>query len=82
MKTDNNVQTASSSDNLNQHLFQQNLIWMDSIEASTYLRISIGSLRNMVSLGQIKSYKLGRRLRFKRAELDKTMELSNARDLS
>lgn len=80
MKTNKIVQTISTSDNFNRSL--QNLIWMDSIEASTHLRISIGSLRNMVSLGQIKSYKLGRRLRFKREELDKAMELSNARDLS
>lgn len=80
MNTNKNVQTISTSDNFNRSI--QNLIWMDSIEASTYLRISIGSLRNMVSFGHIKSYKLGRRLRFKREELDKAMELSNARDLS
>lgn len=53
-----------------------NLIWMNSTEASTYLRVSTGSLRNMVSQGQIRSYKLGKRLRFKKSELDKAMELS------
>lgn len=63
-----------------QKLFFQNLIWMNSTEASTYLRVSTGSLRNMVSQGQIRSYKLGKRLRFKKSELDKSMELSSKGD--
>ncbi|RYZ77776.1 MAG: DNA-binding protein [Proteobacteria bacterium] len=43
--------------------------WMDSQEAANYLRISIGSLRNMTSNGQIPHFKLGRRNRYLRDEL-------------
>lgn len=75
MKVNKNVQTDNSSDNFDKPT--QTLTWMASNEAASYLRISVGSLRNMVSLGQIRSYKLGRRLRFKKAELDKAMLLSN-----
>lgn len=78
MKANKNVQTDNSSDNFDKPI--QTLTWMASSEAASYLRISVSSLRNMVSLGQIRSYKLGRRLRFKKVELDKAMLFSNDED--
>lgn len=56
--------------------FFDNLIWLDSKEAAAYLRISINALRIMVYKGKLKPKKLERRLRFKRAELDKKLEAS------
>ncbi len=46
------------------------LKWMTSKEAASYLRVSVGQLRNMVWRGQVKSYHLKNRLRFLRSDLD------------
>ena len=46
------------------------LKWLDSKEAATYLRVSVGQLRNMVWQGRIKAYRLSSRLRFLRSDLD------------
>ena len=53
----------------NNQLFN-NLKWMNSEEASTYLSTSVGSIRNMVYRGQLPAKKLGNRLRFKKDDLD------------
>jgi excisionase family DNA binding protein len=50
--------------------------WLAVPEAARYLRISEGSLRNLTSNGKIPYYKLGRRVRYLKAEL-KTLLLSN-----
>jgi len=43
--------------------------WLTTEEAAAYLRLTTGSLRNMVCVGQISCYKLGRRNRFSKGEL-------------
>lgn len=43
--------------------------WMSSEEAAQYLKLSIGSLRNLVSSGIITYYKLGARNRYRRSDL-------------
>lgn len=53
-----------------------NLIWLNTKEAAEFLRISPNSLRIMVCRGEIPSYRLGKRLRFKKSELDKLLESS------
>ena len=45
-------------------------VWLDAVQAAGYLRISTGTLRNMVSNGKLPFYKLGNRLRFIQSELD------------
>ena len=55
-------------------LLFDNLIWLDVKEASTYLRLSAESLRSKVHRGQIKAYKLGHLLRFKKSDLDDLLE--------
>jgi excisionase family DNA binding protein len=50
--------------------------WLDSAEAASYLGISQGSLRNMTSARAVPHYKLGKRLRFRTAELRQLL-LSN-----
>ena len=55
-----------------------NLEWMDSKEASEYLRTTIGSLRNMVYRGQLPAKKLGNRLRFKKSDLENLLDNSDA----
>ncbi len=54
--------------------FFDNLTWLNASEAADYLRISIPNLRTKVCRHQIKAYKLGNRLRFKKSELDQLME--------
>jgi excisionase family DNA binding protein len=49
------------------------LKWMTSKEAASYIRVSVGQLRNMVWRGQIKCYRLKNRLRFLRSDLDKLL---------
>ncbi|MBK9294496.1 MAG: helix-turn-helix domain-containing protein [Oligoflexia bacterium] len=51
-----------------------NLVWMNSEEAATYLRVSVKALRTQVYRGHIPFYKLQGRLRFKRADLDRMLE--------
>lgn len=43
--------------------------WLDSVEASVYLKVSLGALRNMTSNGQIPFYKMGKRNRYRTEEL-------------
>lgn len=44
--------------------------WLDSEEAANLLRISVKALRNMTSNGQLPFYKLGRRNRYRKDELE------------
>lgn len=50
--------------------------WLDAKEASGHLGITYGALRNMIYRREIPFYKLGRRLRFRRLELDQFLERS------
>lgn len=43
--------------------------WLTASEAADYLRVSIQTLRNMTSNGQIPVFKLGRRVRYSLEEL-------------
>jgi excisionase family DNA binding protein len=52
-------------------------IWMTSTEAASYLRVSLGQLRNMVYRGQVRSYHLRNRLRFHKSDLDRALKPSN-----
>ncbi len=54
-------------------LFFDKLKWMTSKEAASYIRVSVGQLRNMVWRGQIKCYRLKNRLRFLRSDLDRLL---------
>lgn len=60
----------------NQGAEAANQEWLSVSEAAEYLRISEGSLRNLTSNGKIPFYKLGRRVRYLKAEL-KALLLSN-----
>ncbi len=55
---------------LDENVLFENRIWMNSGEAADYLRIIPNNLRLKVFRRQIKAYKLGTRLMFKRTELD------------
>ena len=46
-------------------------VWLTMEECSEYLRISKKALFNMVSRGKVKRYKLGRRNRFLKTEVQK-----------
>lgn len=63
-------------DNKLNKLIFNNLIWLNSFEAATYLRISVENLRLKVHRGQIKARHLHGKLRFKRSELDSLLESS------
>ena len=49
-------------------------VWMTTEEAASYLRISAPTLRNLTSNGKIPVYKLGRRNRYLKSDLDKLLE--------
>jgi excisionase family DNA binding protein len=72
MNIDNkNVEEFSSA-----ALFDK-LKWMNSKEAATYIRVSVGQLRNMVWRGQLRAYHIGKsRLRFLRSDLDRLLKPS------
>lgn len=44
--------------------------WLNSEEAAIVLRISVKALRNMTSNGKLPFYKMGRRNRYRRDELE------------
>lgn len=48
--------------------------WMNSVEAANFLRISVKALRNMTSNGQLPFYKLGRRNRYRKDELETLLD--------
>ncbi|MBC7456799.1 MAG: helix-turn-helix domain-containing protein [Bdellovibrionaceae bacterium] len=52
--------------------------WLDSNTAAKYLYISVKTLRNLTSNGQIPFYKFGRRNRYRKDELDSIL-LKNKR---
>jgi excisionase family DNA binding protein len=55
----------------------ENLTWLNASEAAEYLRLpSVGMLRVLVCKREIPFHKWGRRLRFKKIELDRTIEAS------
>ncbi|MCB0415119.1 MAG: helix-turn-helix domain-containing protein [Bdellovibrionales bacterium] len=51
------------------------LKWMTTIEAAQYLRVSVGSIKNMVYRGMLSPRKLGRLNRFLRDDLDRAISL-------
>jgi len=67
--TEKPFQESSSNENA-----MNNLVWMNSKEAASYLRISTGALRAHIYKGQLPFYKLKNRLRFKRTDLDRMLE--------
>lgn len=61
----------NDSSDRNEKKFFDNLTWLNSREAVEYLRLpSNGALRQLVYRRQIPFCKLGRSLRFSKAELD------------
>ena len=54
-------------------LIDNKLEWLTSREAALFLRVSVGQLRNMVWRRQVKFYKLGRKLRFSRRDIEKLL---------
>ena len=50
--------------------------WLTTKEAAEYLRITVGSMKNLVYRGRVTPRKLGRLNRFKRSDLDKLLETS------
>lgn len=58
-------------------MFFENLTWLNANEAAEYLRLpSVGMLRVLVCERRVPFHKLGRRLRFKRVDLDRFLETS------
>jgi len=51
-------------------LLFENSVWLRTEETAEYLRTSPAQIRNWVYQGRLKAYRLGRSLRFKKAELD------------
>jgi excisionase family DNA binding protein len=50
------------------------LHWMTTVEAAQYLRVSVGSIKNMVYRGRLSPKKLGRLNRFLKDDLDRTLK--------
>ena len=57
----------------------ENQKWVDTKGAASYLKISVGSLRNAVYRKQVIARKFRRRLYFKVSELNRLLENSIAR---
>lgn len=78
MAKSNSVTKAESH-----HLLFDNLVWLSSVDLAIYLRKfrksdgtpSVEAIRQLVYRGKLKPRKLGRSLYFKRAEVDRAMEL-------
>ena len=47
----------------------KNREWLTAVEAADYLRVSLGSLRNLTCTNKIPSYKLGKRVRYRVCDL-------------
>ena len=55
--------------------------YLNSKEAASYLKITEASLRNLCSNGQVVYYKLGRRNRFLKKDLDSILSRVNGKDI-
>lgn len=75
MKNENNLAILNSG-LAPDSLFFDNLKWLTTEEAATYLRVSVGSVKNLVYRGVLRPRKLGRLNRFKKNELDRLLESS------
>jgi excisionase family DNA binding protein len=72
-------ETGESGKNEQDTQLFDNLKWLTSRETVAYLRLpSLGALRQLVYRRQIPYCKLGRSLRFNRAELDRLLESSGS----
>ena len=76
MINDKKNKNSINTDNSSKQLFD-NLIWLNSNEAATYLRRSVGQIRNMVYRGQLQAKKHLGKLYFKRRELYELIETSS-----
>ncbi len=47
--------------------------WLTAKEAAKYLKVTLSEIYNMCSAGQIEYFKLGRRSRFRREDLDELL---------
>jgi excisionase family DNA binding protein len=59
---------GSNKNKFGSGLFFENLKWITTKEASIYLRVSVGQIRNMVWRGQVPHYRLNSRLRFLKSD--------------
>lgn len=77
--TENSMVVNSHSSQSEGAIFD-NLIWLNTAEASEYLRVSKAALRMRVHRGEVKFYKLGNHLRFRRDDLDELLKSSTTGD--
>jgi excisionase family DNA binding protein len=80
MNLDDNALNPPESPPTSSHSVFENSIdessqtrWLSSEEAADYLRIPVGTLRNMTSNGRVPHYKLGRLNRYLEADLKKLL---------
>ena len=59
----------------NNKIVDENERWLTTDEAAYYLNISSNALRILVHRARVKAYKLGSRLRFKKSDLFKVLQL-------
>lgn len=52
----------------------ENTRWLDTNEAADFLRLTPNALRILVHRAQVKYFKFGSRLRFRRADLDALLQ--------
>lgn len=52
-------------------------VWLSTLDAAKFLGISPNALRILVCRRQVKSYKLGRRLKFLKADLERLLKKGN-----
>lgn len=69
------LQISTTSNIVVENIIESSLTaqWLNSEEAANILRISVKALRNMTSNGRIPFYKLGRRNRYRKDDLDKLL---------
>lgn len=60
---------------INDEIEDEKVKWFDTDEAANFLRITPNALRILVHRARVKSYKLGRRLRFKQCDLVSALQL-------
>lgn len=66
----------NTADPKNQQMLFDNLIWLTTKEAATYLRRSVNAIRILVCRRKLRARKFGGKLYFKKVELDELLESS------
>ncbi len=69
--------SLDKGDSIFENFKAENTVWLSTFDAAKFLGISQNALRILVCRGKVNFYKMGRRLKFSRADLECLLKKGN-----